>query len=418
MIKNRITYSNFSDWKFFVVQAKGSLLWTKEGQRLIDFTSGWNVTNLGWNNEEIINAAQEQLSFSSYVPMWSSCHIQEKYANALTNALPTQLSAIIRATGGTEANEVAIKLARSYTGRKKIIGFKDTYHGQSLTTMSIGFRPKDTKAIDPMVPKFIQMEYPYAQTKNIAEQKDILDNFALSLEQLLKKSDVAGMILEPGMITGWGSCGIAPIGFLQKVRELTKKYGVIMILDEVGTGFSRIGSLFGFQLYNVIPDVITFAKGSCNGVGGIGTVVSAKNIIEPTISKANYTSTFGWSPVSCAAALKTLELHIKHKTWKESQVKGKTIIKKIKNSIKRYTDSVKVFGIGMEIGINFIDTNNKSKEEIAQDVANKAFKKGLHIVDSGEGNIQIMPPINIEPELLQEGLEILNESILDVVEKL
>jgi 4-aminobutyrate aminotransferase-like enzyme len=233
MIKNKITYSNFSDWKFSVVKASGSLLWTKEGQRLIDFTSGWNVTNLGWNNEEIIKAANEQSNTNSYIPMWSSCDIQEKYAEALTSSLPTQLNAVIRATGGTEANEIAIKLARAYTKRKKIIGFKDTYHGQSLTVMSIGFRPEYTKAIDPMVPKFIQLEYPYAQNKDLDEQKDALDEFAKTLEQLLSKHDVAGMILEPGMITGWGSCGIAPIGFLEKIRELTSKYGTLMILDEV-----------------------------------------------------------------------------------------------------------------------------------------------------------------------------------------
>lgn len=417
MIKNKITYSNFSDWKFSVVKASGSLLWTKEGQRLIDFTSGWNVTNLGWNNEEIIKAANEQSNTNSYIPMWSSCDIQEKYAEALTSSLPTQLNAVIRATGGTEANEIAIKLARAYTKRKKIIGFKDTYHGQSLTVMSIGFRPEYTKAIDPMVPKFIQLEYPYAQNKDLDEQKDALDEFAKTLEQLLSKHDVAGMILEPGMITGWGSCGIAPIGFLEKIRELTSKYGTLMILDEVGTGFSRIGSLFGFQLYNVVPDIITFAKGSCNGVGGIGTVVSSKDIIDPTISDANYTSTFGWSPVSCAAALKTLELHIKYKAWEDSKLKGKIIVEEMQKSLKKYTDSVKVFGIGMEIGINFLDINNQSKEVIVQEIVHNSLTKGLHIVNSGEGNIQIMPPINIETELMREGLEILKEAISKVVKK-
>lgn len=417
MIKNKITYSNFSDWKFSVAKASGSLLWTKEGQRLIDFTSGWNVTNLGWNNEEIIEAANEQSNTNSYVPMWSSCDIQEKYAEALTSSLPTQLNSVIRATGGTEANEIAIKLARAYTKRKKIIGFKDTYHGQSLTVMSIGFRPEYTKAIDPMVPKFIQMEYPYAQSKNVEEQKDALDEFSKALEQLLSKRDVAGMILEPGMITGWGSCGIAPVGFLEKIRELTSKYGTLMILDEVGTGFSRIGSLFGFQLYNVVPDIITFAKGSCNGVGGIGTVVSSKDIIDPTISDANYTSTFGWSPVSCAAALKTLELHIKYKAWADSKLKGKIIVEEMQKSLKKYTDSVKVFGIGMEIGINFLDTNNKSKEVVVQEIVHNSLTNGLHIVNSGEGNIQIMPPINIETELMREGLEILKETISEVVQK-
>jgi len=129
VIKHRLIYCTpFVEWWFDLDRAEGSFLWTKEGRRLIDFTSGWNTTNLGWNHPEVADAMIAQVRRNSYSAMWMAEDAQREYADMLTSALPEGLTAVGRATGGTEANEMAIKTARAFTGRKQVVGFVPTYH--------------------------------------------------------------------------------------------------------------------------------------------------------------------------------------------------------------------------------------------------------------------------------------------------
>lgn len=183
MIKNHILYNDFSDWRFDISRAEGSFIWDHKGKKLIDFTSGWNVANLGWNNPELSKALIAQSKKNAYAPMWTADPIQNEYAAAFTKALPKELSVIARATGGTEANEEAIKTARAFTGRKKILGFKNTYHGQSFGTMAIGWLPEYpvTRAIAPMPDGFVQMDFPkvYGDSQ---DEASLLEEFAAKLE--------------------------------------------------------------------------------------------------------------------------------------------------------------------------------------------------------------------------------------------
>src|SRR3989344_1972702 len=179
MLKNKIIYNPSSEWRLNLIKAKGSFLWDDKGNRFIDFTSGWNVTNLGWNNSEIKQAIINQARKNTYTPMETTDSIQKELAENLTNSLPKELDVVARATGGTEANEEAIKTARAFTGRKKIIGFKDTYHGQSYATMSLGYLPEyiENMGIGPMVPEFIQLDFPNIyRTKKTPVQ--LLSDFA------------------------------------------------------------------------------------------------------------------------------------------------------------------------------------------------------------------------------------------------
>ncbi|MBI4097634.1 MAG: aspartate aminotransferase family protein, partial [Candidatus Levybacteria bacterium] len=365
MIKNHIIYNDYSDWMFDLAKAQGSYLWTKDGKKLIDFTSGWNVTNLGWNNEEIASALTQQIKKNTYAPMWSSDPIQNALAEALTRSLPRQLNAVGRATGGTEANEEAMKTARAYTGRKKILGFRNTYHGQSFGTMSIGYLPEYVKDISPLVGDFMQIDFPkvFGGNKN---PQDILVNFEKELESTLSTNEIAALVTEAGIITGWGSTHIAPASFLTTVRKLTKKYGTLLILDEVGTGFSRCGELYGMLLENIVPDIATFAKGLSNGVAAIGAMVTTEDIANKTISKSNLTSTFGWTPIACAGALKTLEIHLRNKMWEKAKKDGKFLVETLGNEFKGDHRVSNVRGIGMEVGVTFTDPDMMGK------VVNKA----------------------------------------------
>lgn len=414
MIRNRIIYTDFSNWKFNVQKALGSYIWTSDNRKLIDFTSGWNVTNLGWNHPEITQVIIEQARKNTYAPMWATDKIQEEYAEFLTNSLPKELNAAGRATGGTEANEEAIKTARAFTERKKIIGFKNTYHGQSYSTMSIGYLPEDVKDISPMLEGFIQIDFPKTSGDKQTPQK-ILKDFESELERLLSNKDVAAIITEAGIITGWGSTYVAPSGYLEVIRRLTKKYGTLLILDEVGTGFSRCGKLFGLEIESVIPDIVTLAKGMSNGACAIGAMVTTQEIAEKTFAKTNLTSTFGWTPVACAASLKTLEIHKRDSVWEKANTDGKYMKESLKKNLFKAGLVDDVRGVGMEIGITVKGSKKGNNgAQVAKKVVEEAFKKGLHLIIGDGANIQLMPPLTIERKDLDKGLEILIDIIKNV----
>ncbi len=417
MLKNKLLYNNFSDWRFDIKKAKDSFIWDQNGNKIIDFTSAWNVTNLGWNNSEITAAIIDQAKKNTYVPGWTADPIQNRLAEELTKSLPRELNIAIRATGGTEANEEAIKTARAFTGRRKILGFRDTYHGHSLAVTAIGY-PREYsawKAFGPIPGELIHIEYPnlYRTNKNPEER---LADFAEGLELILKKKNVAAIVTEAGIITGWGSTYVAPKGFLKTIRKLATRYGTLIILDEVGTGFSRLGKLFGMQLEGAIPDIVTFAKGLSNGAAAIGAMVTTTEIAEKTWSKSNIYSTFGWTPIACAVVLKTLEIHKREKVWLKAERDGKYMMNVLQKELKNNPWVGDIRGIGMEIGIDFVKdkkTKEKNKETVEAVVKN-AFKKRLHIVCDHESNIQLMPPLTIERKTLDDGLEILIETINSV----
>jgi len=395
MIENSIVYRKLNKYNFFrLSKAKGSLIWDKDSKRYIDFTSGWNVTNLGWNHPEVNKAVISQAKKNVHGLLWGSDPIQEEYAKKLTAALPDRLDACTKATGGTEAIEESIKVARAATGRRKVIGFKKSYHGQLFASMALGYPSEAVEKIAPLVPEFVQLDFP---VETAGEEN--ANSFAAALEEALSKRDVAALITEPGIITGWGSTLFAYPGFLKTVRELTKKYGTLLIVDEVGTGFSRTGKLFGIEHENIVPDMIVLAKGISNGAAAIGTVVGNSYLFQSTFPYINLISTFGWTPIACAAALKTLEIHQREKTWELAETNGKYILEKLKKLVGH--SIVDLRGKGMEIGIRLKDA------ETARKVIDTAFEKGLHIIVGSKHNLQVMPPLTIPRELLDEGLEIL-----------
>ncbi len=407
MIKNHIIYATFCDYAFALKKAQGSFIWTQDNKKLIDFTSGWNVTNLGWNHPEINEAVAKQAKKNSYAAMWMEDEIQKLYADKLTSSLPKKLNYVLRTTGGTDANEKAMLVARTVTKRQNIIGFLDTYHGHSFGTISIGYRPEFTVDIAPVVPKFIKMNFPRSMGNPKNDEK-ILQQFAQELEKVLRNESVAAIVTEAGIITGWGSTFIAPKGYLKVVRELTKKYGTLLILDEVGTGFSRCGKLFGMEFENITPDMATFAKGISNGAAAISAVAVSSDFDEKILCAAKTHSTFGWTSVSCAAALKTLQIHKRDRVWEKSARDGKFILETLRKELAEYSDKIEFNGLGMEIGVMFVKNKKSMKpdDSTALNVIQKSYEKGLHLIFGGDGNIQIMPPLIIDKKTLQKGVDI------------
>lgn len=403
MLTNHIIYNSFSPWEFDLRKAEGSYIWTADGKELIDFSSGWNVVNLGWNHPEIAEAIVQQAKNNVYAPMWTADPMQVRYAALLTDALPDGLEAVGRATGGTEANEMAIKMARAATGRSKIIGIRDSYHGQLFASLALGYRPEYVTDIAPLVPDFIQLDYPSVDRSGKPEA-EAMQAFSEQLEALLSKGDVAAILTEPGIVTGWGNTSIAPTGYLAAVRKLTEQYGTLLIVDEVGTGFSRCGTLFGIEREEVVPDIITLAKGISNGAGAIGAVVTTDEIANATYGKAKLTSTFGWTPLACAAAYKTLEIHQRDKMWELAAESGQHMLDVLQKELADISHVVAVRGMGMELAI---EVEGITTEPILA----YAYERGLYLCRSDSQVLQIMPPLATDRAILDKGMAILVDGI-------
>lgn len=389
---NKHIVSDSSQIYFDFGKAEKAFIWDRGGKKFIDFTSGWNVANLGWNHPEVKDAITNQLNQNVYSPFWTTEEIQEKYAEELVSALPEELNTIVRATGGSEANEEAIKIARAYTDRTKIVGFKNSYHGQSAEELALVYEPSKIMGSAPN--EYIQIDFP---------EKD-LSEFAQNLEEILKENDIAAIIAEAGIVTGGGQTSVAPEGFLKTIRELTEKYGTLLILDEVGTGFSRCGQLFGMEIEGVVPDMATFAKGISNGTAAIGAVVAKEEIIKKTEKQAVLISTFGWTALGCAAASKTLEIHRRDRVWENAQNDGRYIINVLKNKLSGNPKVKAIRGIGMEIGVLFNDDVNVG------DINRKLFDLGL-LVAIDSYNLQLMPPLTIDRKVLDQGLDIFVKAV-------
>ena len=415
MIKNGIVYNDDLPWVFQISKAQGSFIWDHHEKKYIDFTSGWNVANLGFNNPEITAAVIEQVTTNHYAPMWTSDVIQEHYAAELTHALHSSLNTICRATSGTEANEMAIKIARASTGRKKIIGFTNAYHGQSLATLALSYSEKALEKIGPLPAQFVQFQFP-SKNSITGDITELLSQFYSDLEKTLENQDIAAIVLEACMVTGSGTAYVTEPGFLSEVRRLTKKYGTLMILDEVGTGFSRCGSLFAHELYEVVPDILTLAKAISNGVAAMAAVVVNEKLIEPTLPYINITSTFGWTPIACAAASATLKIHQRDRVFDQAKTKGEWLLNELRHKLANHPKVGNIQGIGLEVGVSFVINRAKgaADKDFAAEVVRKALDNGLHITCCSQNVIQLMPPLIIQESVLQEGLEMFIRSIVDV----
>lgn len=402
MIKNNIVYTWFD---FEVKKAEGSFLWDSEGNKYIDFISGWNVTNLGWNYKDVNKAVIKQAKENVYSEMWAPDPILSEYAKELIDSLPKGLDVVMRSTGGTEANEEAIKISRAYTNRKKILGFSPSYHGQSLSTLSISYGEKLDHLGVPL-PDFENIPFPFKQS---------LDEFSKSLEDKLKTEKFAAVVTEAGIVTGWGKTMVAPNGYLKIVSDLAKKYGTLLILDEVGTGFGRCGKLFAMEIEGVTPDIATFAKGISNGASAIGALATSMEIAEQVQNKSMLISTFGWNPIACAASLAVLKAHKKLHTGELANQKGGYVVKTLQKELGGKGILEDVRGFGLELGVSFSDQKDFDGTNIANQIQEKAKENGLHLIVGDENNIQIMPSLLIDQKTLDKGLEIFIDSIKAVL---
>ena len=274
-----------------VVSAEGIYLIDREGKRYIDLISGIAVSNLGHQNEHIKSALLDQLNKHLHVMVFGefSQEIQNKLAQKLASFLPESLNCLYVVNSGTEANEAALKLAKRATGKTRLVSFKGAYHGSTHGSLSVSGNEQKKYAFRPLLPDVMQLPF------NDCDALDSIDH------------QVAGVIIEP--IQGDAGVRIPSKEFMLKLRKICDDHCILLIADEIQTGFGRTGKLFAYEHFDIVPDIMTIGKAFGGGMP-IGGLVTSQKIMSlfTTNPPLGHITTFGGHPMCCAGALAGLEV--------------------------------------------------------------------------------------------------------------
>jgi acetylornithine/succinyldiaminopimelate/putrescine aminotransferase len=369
-----------------IESAKGSYIYDVNGTAYLDFVAGVSANTLGHSNPIISNAVKEQLDKYSHVMVYGE-YIQSpqyKLAQLLADHLPENLNSTYFVNSGAEAIEGSMKLAKRATGRSEIISCKDSYHGSTQGALSIMGNEEHKAKYRPLLPNCNTITY----------------NDENSLENISKQT--AAVVIE---VVQGGTGFVTPTNnFLQKVRQKCNETGTLLILDEIQTCYGRLGTLFGFEKYNVIPDILCIAKGMGAGMP-IGAFISSWELMnlltfEP---KLGHITTFGGHPINCAASLACLQ-HLLSTNIMEEVDKKETLFR----THLSHTKIKEIRGTGLILSVEL------DSEELTRKVVEKSLENGLILFYFlfTKTSFRITPPLTISEEEIIKGCNIIKE-ILD-----
>ena len=401
-----------------VKEAKGAIITDVDGRELIDFAGGIGVVNAGHCPDPVVEAIREQAgkylhtSFNvvTYEPYIKLC---EELAEILPHGEKTKAMLI---STGAEAVENAIKIARQATKRPAILCFTEAYHGRTLMAMSLTSKVNYKFSSGPFAPEVYRIPFPnfykYSGKQDMEDFVDTeLNRLHESAHSMVDINSVAAIIIEP--IQGEGGFNPVPQRYLEGLRSFCDKHGVLLIMDEIQSGFCRTGHWASWQHYNVQPDISTYAKSLGSGLP-IAAVLGKAEIMDAA-GPGTIGGTYIGSPVCCAAALATIQFMKDEKLNERAVHIGNLITERIDNLQKEFPVIGDVRGIGAMIGIEFVEDNDPGKphSEICDKIVKGCAAEGLILLSAGtfKNVIRILSPLVITDEQLNQGLDILENQI-------
>jgi len=371
------------------IRGEGAYLYDENGTKYIDCISGlWN-TPLGYGNERIVKAVSEQAAKLSYVNIYSSMTpVIMNYADKLISKLSPDFSRFIYTCSGSESIECAIKMARKYqrlkgyNNRHKIAVFDVSYHGTTYAAMSAsGIDQVESKMYGPMVNGFVMLKTPL----HITEEEAAAD----INEKLGDGSEIAAILIEP--VIGSGGIIEVPDWYIEKLRDFAEKNNVLVIFDEVATGFGRTGTLFAYNQMNIKPDILTLSKAIDNGVIPMGSVLLSPKVADFFLEKDQYLehfSTQNGNPIACAAASETLDIISDDGLISHVKELGEYMLTELREKLTDFPIVREVRGRGLMIGIDLAKENGQMYDmEFLYEIEGRMKKKGLLIYPFIAGDI-------------------------------
>jgi len=403
----------------FIDKANGAILQDIDGNQYIDFYGGIGVVNAGHCPQGVVDAIKEQAD-----KLLHSCFMVGMYepyvqlAEKLCQITPGDHDKkAMFVNSGAEAVENAIKIAKAYTKRPGVIAFEGGFHGRTLLTMTLTSKVKPYKhEFGPFAPEVYKAPSAYCYRcmykSNYPEcGMHCLDYFERFFISEVDPENIAAMIIEP--VQGEGGFIVPPKEFLVGLKRICEKHGIVFIADEVQSGFARTGKMFACEHFDVVPDLMTMAKGIASGMPLSAVVGRAEIMDAPTPGRIG--GTYGGNPVSCAAALATIELMEKEDLSGKAAAVGSKIVSRLKELQQKYPQIGDIRALGSMVALELVkdpQTKEPFKEAVPV-IIEECFKRGLLTMGAGiYGNVvRFLPPVVITDEQLTKGLDIFTEAL-------
>lgn len=402
-----------------VVKAEGCYYYGLDGKQYLDFTSGIATANTGHRHPKVVQAIKDAADHLMHGPsgviMYESIL---QLSKELAHVLPGSLDCFFFANSGTEAIEGALKLAKHVTKRPYVISFTGCFHGRSLGALSVTTSKSKYRKF--LQPNGLAYQVPYADEKSapsgIDSETYVIEKLEKDFETLFNHQvtpeEVACMIVEP--VLGEGGYIVPPSGWLKKIREVCDRHGILLIFDEVQTGFGRTGEWFAAQTFGVTPDIMAIAKGIASGLPLSATVASKELMQQWPLG--SHGTTFGGNPIACEAALATIEVLTKENLIENSKNMGNYACAKLKELQERTPLIGSIRAVGLMIGIEIVDPfTGKPDGQALMNILDKCLEKGVLFYLCGNHGevIRMIPPLTINQEQIDQGLAVLEESLTE-----
>jgi len=395
--------------------ASGAEIWDADGRRYIDFGGGIAVLNVGHRHPQVMAAVHAQLEAFTHTcfgitPYEPYIKLAERMNQIAPISGPKKT---IFLTTGAEAVENAVKIARHSTGRSAIISFTAGFHGRTLMTLALTGKINPYKAgFGPFPADTFHAPFPDAYRGGSSEKS--LAAIETMFKASVEPSRVAAIIIEP--VQGEGGFSVAPFEFLRELRALCDRHGIVLIADEIQTGFGRTGRMFAVEHAGVEPDIITVAKSLAGGFPLSGVIGRAT--IMDSVAPGGLGGTFAGSPVSCAAALAVLDIFCDEHVLARAEKQGELVRARLDAMRAQFPVIGDVRGLGAMLALELVRdrTTKEPAPDLASRLAKRASERGLILLTAGihSNVIRILAPLTASPELMDEGLTILEQSLSDL----
>jgi 4-aminobutyrate aminotransferase len=381
------------------VRGQGMAIEDIDGNLFLDFAAGIAVNSTGHGHPRVIGAIKEQatdlIHYSAsdfYLPIYAETAREIARIAPISGKLRTYLG-----NSGAEVVEASIKLARHYTGRPNVVGFLGGFHGRTYGAVTLtASKAKYHARFDPLLPGIYHA--PFGRVDDLRWFDEVL------FERIVPANEVAAVVIEP--IQGEGGYIVPEDGFLQGLREMCTKHGILLVADEIQSGVGRTGKMWAVEHWGVEPDILLVAKGIASGMP-LGAMVARAEIME-SWSIGAHGSTYGGNPVACAAALATIEL-MEGGLVENAASRGEQAMAGLRELVGRYPKSVlEVRGKGLMIGVEFADP------KLAEEVQWACFVRGLLVLECGKQTVRLCPPLIASEADVETAVRIFGEAVDEV----
>uniref|UniRef100_A0A831X802 Aminotransferase class III-fold pyridoxal phosphate-dependent enzyme n=1 Tax=Thermorudis peleae TaxID=1382356 RepID=A0A831X802_9BACT len=399
-----------------VDRAEGLYLWDIHGERWADFTSGIAVVNTGHCHPKVVAAIREQAGKIIHAQANILAHEpMMRLAQAITATMPPKLNQVFFSNSGAEAVEGAVKLAKAATGRPAIIAFRGAFHGRTHLAMALtSSRVKVRGHYEPLVPSIYYAPYPYPFRNPYGVPPDEVDLVCLAelerlFETMVMPDDVAAIIVEP--MLGEGGYILPPKRFLQNLRRLCDQYGILLIADEIQTGVGRTGRMWAFEHFEIVPDIVTVAKGIASGLP-LSAVVANRELMDKWAPGA-HGGTYGGNAVACAAGVATFEVMREERLPENAERVGNFLMAQLRELQDEFPVIGEVRGLGLMIGVEFVKPDRSPNPDAVKRVIQRAQELRTLLITAGEHDqvIRVIPPLIINQRQAEEFLDVFAEAV-------